>query len=90
MLAAEANIERLLEPLLQLRQSVVGLFPQLTQQLGFNLWRYSAYDSVTDLRDPFHLPASQSLPGNLLGPVITDREHLCQRAQRPLPAIIGR
>jgi hypothetical protein len=90
MLAAEANIERLLESLLQLRQSVVGLFSQLPQQLGFNCGRYSTHNSVTALRYPFHLMAAQPLARNLLGPVITDREHLCQRAQRTLPAIIGR
>ena len=90
MLAAEADIKRLLESLLQLRQSVVGLFPQLTQQLGFNRGRYATHHSVTALRDPFHLLAAQPLAGNLLGPVITDREQLRQRSQRTLPAIIGR
>jgi len=42
------------------------------------------------LRDPFHLLAAQPLPGYLLGPVIADRKQLRQRAQRTLPAIVGR
>jgi hypothetical protein len=90
MLTAEADTERLLEPLLQFSQGAIRLFPQLTQQLGFHRGCYSAHGAVTALRDPFHLLAVQSLAGNLLGPVIADREHLCQRPQRSLPAIIGR
>jgi len=60
MLAAEADIEQLLEPFLQFRQSAVGLFPQLTQQLSFNCGCYATHNSVTALRDPFHLMAAQS------------------------------
>jgi len=90
MLAAEADTERLLEPLLQFNQGAIRLVPQLTQQLRFHGGSYSTQGAVTALRDPFHLLAVQSLAGYLLGPVITNREQLCQRAQRPLPAIIGR
>jgi hypothetical protein len=77
MLAAEADIERLLNPLLQFRQSAVRPFLQQTQQLRFNRGRYSAHNSMTALRDTFHLLVAQSLPGDLFCPVIADREHLC-------------
>src|ERR1035441_5566245 len=45
---------------------------------------------MTALRNPLHLLAAQPLPGYLLGPVIADRKQLRQRAQRTLPAIVGR
>ena len=90
MLIAEADTKRLLKPHLQFRQGAIRLFTQQTQQLSFHCGGYSAHDAVTALRDPFHLLAVQSLAGNLLGPVIADIEQRCQRAQRPLPAIIGR
>src|ERR1035437_7304141 len=45
---------------------------------------------MTALSNPPHLLAAQPLPGYLLGPVIADRKQLRQRAQRTLPAIVGR
>jgi hypothetical protein len=90
MLAANANPERLLKSLLQIGQCAIRLFTQMTQQLGFNPRRNPALDSMTALRNPFHLLAPQPLPGYLLGPVIADRKQLRQRAQRTLPAIVGR
>ena len=80
MLIAEADTERLLKPLLQFRQGAIRLFPQLAQQLSLHCGCYTAHGAVTALRDPFHLLAVQSLAGNLLGPVIADREQRRQRA----------
>jgi hypothetical protein len=51
MLATDANPERLLKSLLQIGQRAIRLFAQLTQQLGFNLWRNPALDSMTALRN---------------------------------------
>jgi len=78
MLAAEADPDRPLKSLLQIGQRAIRLFTQLAQQLGFNLWRDPALDSMTTLRNPLHPLAPQPLPGYLLGPVITDGKQLRQ------------
>jgi hypothetical protein len=81
MLAADTDPDRPLKSLLQIGQRAIRLFTQLAQQLGFNLWRDPALDSMTTLRNPLHLLAPQPLPGYLFRPVIADRKQFCQRAQ---------
>jgi hypothetical protein len=90
VLAADGKPLRLLESIPQFDQGTIRLFAQQAQQLSFHRWRDPTYDAMAALCDTLHLLAAQPLPGYFLGPVITDRKQLRQRAQRTLPAIIGR